>query len=658
MAFLLSSDLEMVAWQGFPLTVKLTKDEKPRNDGDKIRRDAARSSILEWRRVPFAMNITFYSAMTVLDVMTTQLRACEEKLSSIQDYKENELTDLYRLAEEAINAMKAEQDAIEAALPQLADKERHGAMERLSRIDLMESNAKSIQDKLTQLHAHTGELCDLLEPQTTRLKHLETQIQYFQLLLEVETLSARAKPSAGSNGDIDALVALAALNQSLSTHFGMDVSFQLNLRVCRQRMAFLAVELQAFHTNALDASVDALRWPQVIADTDLASKAVEVFRDKFTALVQVQLAVASVTPEGVESEPLVRRFHFHFDTHVKTNDVSKPEWYLTHVIEVLRGHILFLESVVRPALARGLVESSTATRSNNTDGVALFIHGLLQPVCAKLKQSLPILVLLLPIAKVTLHQASIVPLKLKQTVAGLSKSVLNHPLLETQEAKNVTHGLLGQGSLVLPTAAFSAAYSVGSTLFRSLQRPKDSVVEVVRAVDDDAELDERESDTYTLDGSIFQNEWTWFQAGVQTMEEVLVTASSAAIRAQWAAVDRIVPDVSPEFTGGVALFRHHLVFAHASLNPSSFEMYWKALSKELDGHVLAIVLQLKGSVRRLVEASAVLHMPTAKARVLGDALATQHKLDMSSVQIQTMLEASQLHALTPSNVSTLLRMGA
>ncbi|KAF0746424.1 hypothetical protein AaE_008134 [Aphanomyces astaci] len=251
------------------------------------------------------------------------------------------------------------------------------------------------------------------------------------------------------------------------------------------------------------------------------------------------------------------------------------------------------------------------------------------------------------------------------------------------------------------------------TLFRSLQRPKDSVVEVVRAVDDDAELDERESDTYTLDGSIFQNEWTWFQAGVQAMEEVLVTASSAAIRAQWgqyhasprwtepAAVDRIVPDVSPEFTGGVALFRHHLVrrklvFAHASLNPSSFEMYWKALSKELDGHVLAIVLQLKvltsctyllamskngrlqfthdvdavtlvlrpytnrpdAYVRRLVEASAVLHMPTAKARVLGDALATQHKLDMSSVQIQTMLEASQLHALTPSNVSTLLRMGA
>ncbi|RHX96791.1 hypothetical protein DYB25_011270, partial [Aphanomyces astaci] len=198
---------------------------------------------------------------------------------------------------------------------------------------------------------------------------------------------------------------------------------------------------------------------------------------------------------------------------------------------------------------------------------------------------------LLPIAKVTLHQASIVPLKLKQTVAGLSKSVLNHPLLETQEAKNVTHGLLGQGSLVLPTAAFSAAYSVGSV----------------------------------------------------------------------PAVDRIMPDVSPEFTGGVALFRHHLVFAHASLNPSSFEVYWKALSKELDGHVLAIVLQLKvltSSTYELVEASAVLHMPTAKAKVLGDALATQHKLDMASIQIQTMLEASQLHALTPSNVFTLLRMGA
>ncbi|ETW09732.1 hypothetical protein, variant 1 [Aphanomyces invadans] len=708
--------------------------------------------------------------MAVAEIMTTQLRACEEMLLNLKEYKKGELCDLYRMAKEAIQSLKAEQDAIESALPQLADNERKCALERQTQMTSMELSAETVQMKLEQLHAHSGELCAILEPQTTRLQHLQTKIQYYELLLEVETLSAQAKTSANSNGDIDAFVALAALNQSLSSHFGLDSSLQLNLRsLIKQRMAYLAVEFQIFHTNAFDAALQDLNWPQYLVEADFVSQEAQLtaFRRKFTTLVQVQLALASVSPEGVEAEmselwvmhrllqPLVRRFHFHFNTDVKTNDVAKPEWYLMHVLELLRGHAEFLHAVVRPALAEGLTSSQNPSPTK-PDGLALFIHGLLQPVRAKLKQTMPILLLnkallchtidevvefewtlrdefnyrpprvlnqkyrhvldevssnpsaldlwlqidleyaqtamltylredvawtyvsdddkvtnaayaitatldaltrrfqfltdpthrytyvaqvvkpwlyqchlaverygwthqisqtlvvgatltnkvptalrgygaaintawfvqqllkeldetkvfveLLPIAKVTLHQPSSVPLKLKQKVVGLSKTVLN-PLLQTQEAKNVTHALLGQGSLVLPTAAFSAAYSVGSTLFRSLHGPTSisTTSPDPASVDTDDTGSDEGDDAYTLEGSMFQNESTWFQGGVQSLEDALVQASIAAIRTQlgqykdsprWTEprdVDRMEHDVSPELGGALELLQKHLV---------------------------------------------------------------------------------------------------
>ncbi|KAF0690338.1 Aste57867_18269 [Aphanomyces stellatus] len=733
--------------------------------------------------------------MTAEGTAAAQLRACEEKLVQVNEYKKNELTELFRCAEEAMRALEEEKQAIEAALPGLMEHELQKAVGRRQQMDAMEASASKIETKLKQLYVHTGELCAILEPQTKQLTALQSKIQYFNLLLEVETLSTRAKEH--DKGNIDALVALAGLSQSLSTAFGLDMSFQLHLRTLIQaRMKYLSADMKEFHTQALDASLVELDWPQCMPEADFKAKATQLnaFCEKFTRLVQVQMSLASMSPEGVESEitdlwamhrllrPLTRRFHFHFETDNKTNDLAKPEWYLTHVLELFRGHAVFLESYVAPALAAALVSTNYA--KPGCDGRTLFIHGLLQTLRYKIKHTLPVLLLnkplfchtvdevvdfewklrsdfgyraprlpnqkfrhvldefalnakaldlwmqidleyaqrflatyiqeddhawdvvlddddhkvtnvayaiaatfdvltkrfqllsdathrygyvanvlkpwlyqchveaierfgrqqhisqalylpttvhptwktfsaalnsesfvqkllvdhdeakvyleLLPTAKVTVHRTALVPLKLKQKVAGLSKAVLN-PLLETQEAKNVTHGLLGQGSLVLPTAAFSAAFSVGSSLLRNLQGPvaTSGSPKAAKPADEVAE-------EYTLEGSMFQNEWTWCQHTVHAMEESLASASFSAIRAQWGhyaaspmwaspppAGDRLSPDVSPELGYGLALFRHHLTCAHAHLNTVSFDMYWKAVAKDIDAYLLSTILTNK-----------------------------------------------------------------
>ncbi|CAK4775184.1 unnamed protein product [Aphanomyces euteiches] len=648
----------------------------------------------------------------VLDEMTAKLRACEEKLLNVQDYKKNDFVELCRSAEEAIKVLELEHRTIDERLPTLMEKELHQAMERVQKMK--------------------------------------------------ETL-------------------------------------------IKQRMAFLEADMKSYHTNALDKILQELQWPQLISEVDFKEKSdrLAVFQETFTRLVQIQLSLASVSPDFGDSElsnlwamdrllqPLLRRFHFHFEQDNKTNDISKPEWYLTHVLEILRGHARFFETYVVPAL------SAAQTKAGGAGAMTLFIHGLLQSVRHKLRHTMPLLLLnkslfchtidevvafewalrnefgyrapkmpnekyrhaldefavnakaselwhqvdlentqnfissyfqeqndawdlilagnddqkvtnaaytiaatfdlltrrfqilsdathryayvanvvkpwlyqchvaierfgrsqhmgqamylstsmhptrakfcaavnsgvfvhkllhehdevkvyveLLPIAKVTLHRPSIVPLKLKQRVAGLSKTVLN-PLLETQEAKNVTHALLGQGSLVLPTAALSAAFSVGSSLLRNFQGPT-SPKAATKTSEETVAVDEDESveAEYTLEGSMFENEWTWFQHATRSMEESLVASSFHAVRAQWATygassmwtasadIDRIVPEVSPELGYGLTLFSHHLVgsmyftktCAEKSLNTTSFDTFWKAVAKELDGYLLSVVLQHK-----------------------------------------------------------------
>ncbi len=52
-------------------------------------------------------------------------------------------------------------------------------------------------------------------------------------------------------------------------------------------------------------------------------------------------------------EPLNLRFRYHFDGKRQTNRLDKPEWYFTHVMNLMHDHRIFITTIVQRLLDKG-----------------------------------------------------------------------------------------------------------------------------------------------------------------------------------------------------------------------------------------------------------------------------------------------------------------
>ncbi|KDO28969.1 hypothetical protein SPRG_20074 [Saprolegnia parasitica CBS 223.65] len=332
-----------------------------------------------------------------------RLQECEAELESMQVYEKGQVTALLATAKEAMAALLAEKLAIESALPALQAKEEHHIAQQHAHMHEAADSAAAIDAELSELQAYAGDLCALIAPQKSRLVHLQRHVEYLNVLLEVETISTRAKDT--TDGDIDSLVALAAINAKLPTLFGLETSLHLKLRkLITDRMAYLAHAFQACHVQQLESLLRDLDWPRPLSDAEREAMAdtCEAFRATFARLVQLQLSLASVaigdsSATGLDLwamecllSPLVRRFRYHFDTQQKTNDVTKPEWFFTYILETLHGHYAFVQTCVAPALRDAT--ASMPDKKHSLDAMSLFVQGLLVPLRHKVSALLPLVV--------------------------------------------------------------------------------------------------------------------------------------------------------------------------------------------------------------------------------------------------------------------------
>ena len=85
-------------------------------------------------------------------------------------------------------------------------------------------------------------------------------------------------------------------------------------------------------------------------------------------------------------EPLLLRFRYHFERiDSATNQLAKPEWYLSHVQEQISVHTRFLAHALTPELHRFRNEIHC------WDAQILMLRGLIRAVCRKLTHDLPTL---------------------------------------------------------------------------------------------------------------------------------------------------------------------------------------------------------------------------------------------------------------------------
>ncbi|KAM7441469.1 RAD50-interacting protein 1 [Porites harrisoni] len=80
-------------------------------------------------------------------------------------------------------------------------------------------------------------------------------------------------------------------------------------------------------------------------------------------------------------KPFRKRFNFHFYGNKQTNNLEKPEWYFTQVLNWIKNHSDFLQHTIQPILER--------TEFGSIDAKTEFIAGLLKVVVQKLEHSIP-----------------------------------------------------------------------------------------------------------------------------------------------------------------------------------------------------------------------------------------------------------------------------
>jgi len=93
-------------------------------------------------------------------------------------------------------------------------------------------------------------------------------------------------------------------------------------------------------------------------------------------------------PVEVMVQPLAARFRYHFYGERPTNRLDKPEYFLTHILDLLDRHHGFMTEVLGPIID-GRLRRFEALENVYTDAVSSFINGLLPMVVVKCLSVLP-----------------------------------------------------------------------------------------------------------------------------------------------------------------------------------------------------------------------------------------------------------------------------
>ncbi|KAJ7770915.1 TIP-1 family-domain-containing protein [Mycena maculata] len=155
---------------------------------------------------------------------------------------------------------------------------------------------------------------------------------------------------------------------------------------------------------SLLAAAERLGWPIPVDYTAATPEDRKNFERAFSDILKLQNIGAKLRPERSEKEglyplqaliqPISLRFKYHFEGTRQTNRLDKPEWYFTHVLNVIHEHRPFMELVIQPLVSStGIVASREFT---------LLLFPLLS---RKLRRSMSSLLPRPPLLAYTIYQA-------------------------------------------------------------------------------------------------------------------------------------------------------------------------------------------------------------------------------------------------------------
>ncbi|KIW84969.1 hypothetical protein Z517_00357 [Fonsecaea pedrosoi CBS 271.37] len=247
-----------------------------------------------------------------------------------------------------------------------------------------------------------------VEARLIKVRRLEVARSYLEVYQQLDTLSHTTKEnfSADPEASIKGYLRLRTIWRHIqdAQPAAEGAAPQLTYAF-EQQMQQLHALIKASLERGLQESLAEMKWPA--KTLNLQHKIQNQWEENVRLLLQLQepdlietyagldTQSRSSTPEPivllpleVMVQPLVVRFRYHFYGDKPTNRLDKPEYFLTHVLDLLETHSAFMSDMLGPILD-DRAHQSEALETLYPDAVSAFITALLPMVEAKCLSFLP-----------------------------------------------------------------------------------------------------------------------------------------------------------------------------------------------------------------------------------------------------------------------------
>ncbi|EXJ61845.1 hypothetical protein A1O7_02275 [Cladophialophora yegresii CBS 114405] len=279
------------------------------------------------------------------------------------------------------------------------------------RSDELRTKAEAYQTEQGQLNERLQELArsdvsddaaQKFEARMSKVRSLEIAQAYLEMVQQMNRLNdeARSTLSVKAYSRIRALWTHVQNAQTVAEGAAPQLVYLFE-QMSKQLYNTLRDALEA----DLRKTLEQMKWPskELNFSGHLRQKWEEQTRrllelqdpDLIEAFADVDIRSRSAAPDPVVLlplevmvQPLAVRFRYHFYGDKPTNRLDKPEYFLTHVLDVLERHSGFMNDMLGPILDERAVNSE-ALESIYTDATSAFITALLPMIEAKCLSFLP-----------------------------------------------------------------------------------------------------------------------------------------------------------------------------------------------------------------------------------------------------------------------------
>nr|XP_006814775.1 PREDICTED: RAD50-interacting protein 1-like [Saccoglossus kowalevskii] len=307
--------------------------------------------------------------------------------------------------------------AASSEVPQRINEALNDAESAVKRMQELAIVEKETRNDITRHLTKAEPIINELSKMTNQVKELEKYMNYMKWVEEVEKLSSEIQLSLVAGGIPSAVIHFADL---------AELSEAIQGSSCHNLIDFVSSTVLFWYkilkdniSSEFDEVLKILRWPFIsstVPGPPLPNHAELILKMEtlFGQLLKLQLPYPCIRnfvydnlcsdnlssddksileysslpgcrpillPLQLLLNPLKKRFKYHFYGKKQTNNISKPEWYFTQVLNWIRDHCTFLDNTVQPMLNKaGLA---------NLDARVEFIRGLMVIVTSKLSQDIP-----------------------------------------------------------------------------------------------------------------------------------------------------------------------------------------------------------------------------------------------------------------------------